>query len=115
MYIIKKLYANLGYSIHGLKVCCGEIAFRLELIYGLIILGLIFKLNTSQTHTLILIIEYTLLLAFELVNTAVEKTCDRITLEYDLQVRYAKDLASAAVFLMVLLNAATIIYLVAFF
>ena len=115
MYIIKKLYANLVYSLHGLKVCCGEIAFRLELVYGLILLGLIFKLNISQTHTLILIIEYTLLLAFELINTAVEKTCNRITLEYDLQVRYAKDLASAAVFLMVLLNIATIIYLVGFF
>jgi len=42
----------------------------------------------------------------ELVNTALEETLNLITREYNTAVKNAKDRASAAVFLMLALNAA---------
>ena len=40
----------------------------------------------------------------ELFNTAIEETLDLITRDFSLGVQYAKDMASAAVFLLVLFN-----------
>ena len=44
-----------------------------------------------------LILVLLLLLAVELLNTAIEKLCDRVTLERDEQIRRVKDMGSAAV------------------
>ena len=42
----------------------------------------------------------------ELINTAIEETLNLITKEYNIGVKNAKDMASAAVFLMLAVNAA---------
>jgi diacylglycerol kinase (ATP) len=115
MFILIKLQDNLKNSLNGLYTCLSEIAFKLEIAYGFTLLILISFLDFSQTHTLILIIEYFLLLAFELINTAIEKTCNRITREHDLLVRDAKDLGSAAVFLILILNIGSLLYFIIFF
>ena len=42
----------------------------------------------------------------ELINTAIEEALNLITRDYNIAVKNAKDMASAAVFLMLVLNAA---------
>lgn len=44
-------------------------------------------------------------IAVELLNTAIEKLCDRITLEFDPRIGMVKDLGSAAVFFTICLSA----------
>ena len=47
-----------------------------------------------------------LLFVVELLNTAIEKLCDRVNLEIDPQIGRVKDMGSAAVAVMLLLAAA---------
>ena len=115
MPLLIKLQENIKNSLNGLYVCLSEIAFKLEIAYGIALLTLIIFLDFYYIHTLILVIEYFLLLAFELANTAIEKTCNRITREYDILIRDAKDLGSAAVFLILILNIGSLLYFIIFF
>ena len=52
-----------------------------------------------------------LVMVGEFINTALEEALDLITKDFSLGVKYAKDMASAAVFLLVLFNAALWLYL----
>ena len=45
---------------------------------------------------------YFLLLAFELVNTAIEELCNKITLEIDADIKKIKDISSASVFIILI-------------
>jgi len=46
---------------------------------------------------------YFILLAFELINTSIEKISDKITKNFDLEIKQIKDLSSSAVFIIFLL------------
>ncbi len=48
----------------------------------------------------VLIIMCFLVVGFEMLNTAIENVCDRITLEYDEQIKKAKDISAGAVLTM---------------
>jgi diacylglycerol kinase (ATP) len=43
-----------------------------------------------------------LLLAFETMNTAIEKLCNKLTTDFDPKIRDIKDLSSAAVFIILI-------------
>ncbi len=53
---------------------------------------------------------YFLLLAFEILNTSIEKLSDKITKEIDLDIKNIKDLASAAVFVVLLILIILIVF-----
>ena len=110
--MIKKLYINLINSLNGLKVVLKENSFILELVLGIFIIPYIFLSNIDLNYKIILSVLYFLLLAFEIMNTAVEKLCDRVTTDLDPEIKKIKDLSSAAVFLV--LTLLVIIFLVTF-
>ena len=58
------------------------------------------------TTWLIALGAWLLVMMAELINTAIEETLNLITKEYNIGVKNAKDMASAAVFLMLAVNAA---------
>lgn len=101
--MIKKLYLNFLNSINGLKVVFQQHSFILEIITGLILIPYIFILDLNFLFKLLIILVYFLLLAFEIVNTAIEKLCDKITKEIDPDIKKIKDLASASVFLILII------------
>ena len=51
---------------------------------------------------LIILTVYFLLLAFEIMNTAIEKISDKITTEIDLDIKKIKDLSSLSVFIVLI-------------
>ncbi len=110
--MIKKLYSNLINSLNGLKIVFKEISFILELVLGVFLIPYIFLSNIDLNYKIILSVLYFLLLAFEIMNTAVEKLCDRVTTDIDPDIKKIKDLSSAAVFLV--LTLLVIIFLVTF-
>ena len=110
--MIKKLYRNLINSLNGLKIVSKENSFILELVLGVFLIPYIFFSTIDLNYKIILSIMYFLLLAFEIMNTAVEKLCDRITTDLDPEIKKIKDLSSAAVFLV--LTLLVIIFLVTF-
>ena len=110
--MIKKLFNNFLNSLNGLKIVFKEYSFILELILGIFLIPYIFLSNIDFIHKVILFVLYFLLLAFEILNTSIEKLCDKITKEHDLDIKNIKDLSSAAVFLILLIL--VIIFLVTF-
>ena len=110
--MIKKLYSNLINSLNGLKIVSKENSFVLELVLGVFLIPYIFLSNIDFNYKIILSVLYFLLLAFEIMNTAIEKLCDKITTDLDPKIKNIKDLSSAAVFLV--LTLLVIIFLVTF-
>ena len=95
-----------GYSIAGLKAAyVGESAFRQEIWLAFFMLPLAFWLGRHWTEVTLLIGTVVLVLIVELLNSGIEAAIDRVSFElHDLSKR-AKDIASAAVFLSLLLCA----------
>ena len=110
--IFTKLYNNFINSLNGLKIVSKENSFILELVLGVFLIPYIFLSNIDFNYKIILSVLYFLLLAFEIMNTAVEKLCDRVTTDIDSEIKKIKDLSSAAVFLV--LTLLVIIFLVTF-
>ena len=59
---------------------------------------------------LVITLTYFLLLAFEILNTAIEKLCNKITKNYDMDIKKIKDLASASVFLILIILIIEVFY-----
>lgn len=104
------LAQNLKHSLAGLRAACADRSFRAELLLGAVLLPAVSVSAASLGYKLAIVGIYLLLLALELVNTAIEGLCDLITLEHHLGIKAIKDMASAAVFLVliVLLTATAI-------
>ncbi|CAG0938573.1 undecaprenol kinase [Gammaproteobacteria bacterium] len=103
----RHLLAASGYSLAGLRAAWAhETAFRQEVGLALILAPLAFWLGETAMQRLMLLGSCLLVLIVELLNSAIEAVVDRIGPEaHELSGR-AKDLASAAVFLALLLAAA---------
>ena len=101
--MFKKLFFNLINSLNGLKYVFKEHSFIAELLLGVILIPYIFFLETSILFKLLVFTVYVLLLTFEIVNTTIEKLCDKITKDIDEDIKIIKDLASASVFVILLL------------
>jgi diacylglycerol kinase (ATP) len=93
-----------GYSLAGLKTAYrGESAFRQEAWMAVVLLPAAFWLGRSWVEVALLAGSVTLVLIVELLNSGIEAAIDRVSFElHDLSKR-AKDLASAAVFLSLML------------
>ena len=93
-----------GYSMQGLQAAYrGESAFRQEFWLAAIMLPSAFWLGRSWIEVALLAGSVMLVLIVELLNSGIEAAIDRVSFEiHDLSKR-AKDLASAAVLLSLLL------------
>ncbi len=74
-----------------------EQAIREELVALVLSLPLAWVVGTTPIRRVELVGVVLLLLAVELLNTAIEKLADRLTLEQDTQIGRVKDMGSAAV------------------
>ena len=101
---LKRIVNALFFSFAGLRAAWrNEAAFRQECALILVLTPLAFWLGDSAIERSLLIGSCWLVLIVELLNSAVEAIVDRVSTErHELSGR-AKDLASAAVFLSLLL------------
>lgn len=108
----RRLVRAFGHSINGLKAAWySEEAVRVEIALLAVLCPLAFFVTRSGIERALLIGSLMLVLITELLNTAMEKTVDRISTErHDLS-KKAKDIGSAAV-LIAIINAIVIWVLV---
>ena len=83
-----------------------EEAFRQEALVLIIAVPLAYLVATTAWRRLGLVLVIVLIMIVELLNTAIEKLCDRISREHDPRIGLVKDLSSAAVGLSLLFAAA---------
>jgi diacylglycerol kinase (ATP) len=102
---ITRLYRATCYSLSGL-LCAfkQEQAFELEAVVLALLLAVLFSAKLSLLRSVTLVGAWLVVMALELVNSAVERAFDLISKEYDAQVKAGKDMLSAAVFLSILFN-----------
>jgi len=101
----------LGWSLSGLVAGVRlSLSFRQEIIGLIAILAALALTGQKAEHWLLCVGAWVLVMAMELLNTALEEALDLITRDYSPQVKAAKDMASAAVFLLMLVNGAVWLY-----
>lgn len=101
---LDRIVRATGYSMAGLRAAYkGESAFRQEFWLAVLLIPSAFWLGRNWVEVSLLIGSVFLVLIVELLNSGIEAAIDRVSMElHDLSKR-AKDLASAAVFLSLLL------------
>ena len=101
------IFKAAGYSLAGLATGLRlSLAFRQETGILILLVILLAVYQKPVTTWLIALGAWLLVMMAELINTAIEETLNLITKEYNIGVKNAKDMASAAVFLMLAVNAA---------
>jgi diacylglycerol kinase (ATP) len=104
----RRLYHATRFSLQGLKAAfVGEAAFRQEVIGVALLLPWVFWLSITPLEKAFLLATLLLLLVVELLNSAIEAAVDRMGSEQHLLSGQAKDMASAAIFVTLLLVVAT--------
>ena len=105
---VQRLWNACRYSADGLREALRcEQAFRQEALLAVILIPLTFFLPVSGVGRGLMIFSVLLVPIVELVNSAIEATVDRISLERHPLAKRAKDAGSAAVFLS-LVNVAVV-------
>jgi diacylglycerol kinase (ATP) len=105
---LKRLWNALHYSLAGLRSAYrNEDAFRQEVLLALILIPFALILPLGATDKALMIASVLLVMIVELLNSAIEATVDRISLEHHPLAKRAKDIGSAAV-LLSLINLAVV-------
>ena len=97
---LERVGRALAYSLQGLRAAYrNESAFRQEIFLALVLIPVACVLPVALTQKALLISCVLIVLVIELVNSAVEATVDRISLDHHEFSKRAKDVGSAAVLL----------------
>lgn len=111
---LRRLWNAIRYSLAGFKAAYRyEDAFRQETLLAAALIPLALFLPAGAVGKALMIASVLLVLLVELLNSAVEATVDRISLEDHQLAKRAKDIGSAAV-LLSLVNLAVVWALVLF-
>ncbi|SNR77158.1 diacylglycerol kinase [Methylobacillus rhizosphaerae] len=103
---MRRLINAFGYSVEGIKAAyLNEDAFRQEVWMAVILIPLALYLGHDAVGKALMIASVLLVIVVELLNSAIEATVDRISLENHQLAKRAKDIGSAAV-LLALVNLA---------
>ncbi len=111
---LRRIWNALFYSMDGLRAAYRhEDAFRQEALLAVLLIPLALFLPGSGLGKGLMIASVFLVLIVELLNSAVEATVDRVSLEHHQLAKRAKDIGSAAV-MMSLVNVVVVWLLVLF-
>ncbi|MGH8693237.1 MAG: diacylglycerol kinase [Burkholderiales bacterium] len=111
---LRRIFNALFYSFDGLKAAYRhEDAFRQEVWLAVVLIPLALLLPAPGTGKALMIASVLVVLIVELLNSAVEATVDRVSLEQHRLAKRAKDIGSAAV-LFSLINVVVVWMLVLF-
>jgi diacylglycerol kinase (ATP) len=95
---LTRLINAFSYSCAGLRTAYkNEDAFRQEVLLAIILIPLAFYLRHDAVERVLMVGSVLLLIIVELLNSAIEATVDRISLDHHRLAKRAKDIGSAAV------------------
>ena len=96
---LKRILNAAGYSLDGMRAAfTGEAAFRQLVLLNVVLIPVAFLLDVSRGERALMIAVCLLALIVELLNSAIEATVDRVSLERHPLSKNAKDMGSAAQF-----------------
>jgi len=95
---ISHVFHAFSYSMAGARVLLGETAARLELLFYVPCVAILYFFNAPLTDYLSVTILFFVLLSVEALNTAIENIVDNLSPEQSTFAKQTKDLGSFAVF-----------------
>ncbi len=104
---LKKLKLGFKAAFEGLKTAHTEQTFQILCFCGLLVLILMFVLGLSSIEKTVVVFLVASVLAFELLNTQIERVLDFLEPDHDPRVKRIKDISAGAV-LVVSIGAALI-------
>ena len=100
----KKIYIAFINSFQGIyRALKEEFAFKIELFLSVFLIPASFFIGNNALEIILLSGSTLFILLVELINTSLETTLDRISLEENDLTKYAKDLGSGAVLISLIL------------
>ena len=111
---ISKIFSALIHSLDGLKYLFKERAFVQEIIFGIVVCISLFLSTSLLMNKLYVFSSYCLILIVEAINTSIETTINRISMQKHPLSKKAKDIGSTAVFVTMIHFAITFIILIRF-
>jgi diacylglycerol kinase len=92
-----------GYAFSGIyQSFRQETHLKLHAIIALLVIGLAVFFDVSKTDWIILLLAVTLVISFEMLNSAIEKLCNIVMPEQDPRIKYIKDVCAGAVLIICL-------------
>ncbi|MEY3747927.1 MAG: hypothetical protein RL194_1386 [Pseudomonadota bacterium] len=105
---LRRLINAFGYSVDGIKAAYkNEDAFRQEVRLAIVLIPLAIYLGKNGMEQALMIASVMLVIIVELLNSSIEATVDRVSLDHHKLAKRAKDIGSAAV-LFSLVNLAVV-------
>lgn len=94
----EKFTKSVGHALDGIEYAINhERNIKIQIFIGIIASVLGFLLNISIIEWVVVILLIATILALELINTAIERTVDLVTKDYEELAKVAKDMAAGAV------------------
>ena len=107
-YQATNFFKSQGHARSGIRLIFkNERNFRIDLIIALIVIAFGFIFRISHTDWIAISLVISMVLVSETVNSAIEALCDTVSLEYKVNIKYAKDVSAGAVLVSVLLSIVT--------
>jgi diacylglycerol kinase (ATP) len=101
----KQIFAAFLWSMKGFRAAFRyEASFRLETYLAIVLIPLGLWLGQGGVEKFLLVLAPGLVLAAELINSAIEAVVDKVSPEFDELAGRAKDMGSAAVFVCLVLT-----------
>lgn len=102
---MNRFLRSFSYACTGIATAFkSEANMRIHAAAALLVIVLGFIFSISPAEWLVILLCIGLVVAAEIFNTAIEKTCDAITTEKNEHIKKAKDLAAAAVLILALIS-----------
>ncbi|MDR0861904.1 MAG: diacylglycerol kinase family protein, partial [Oscillospiraceae bacterium] len=88
---------RFNYALNGLRLAFRERSVRVHLVIAALVAVAALLLHVSATEWLAVVLCVTLVIALEIVNSAVERLATRVSAEWEREIGAVKDLAAGAV------------------
>jgi len=102
---LQHLFDSTKHSLAGLASAWrSECAFRHEVFVFAVLVLVLWFTNTPLSKCLLVLGAWLFVMLIELLNSALEEAFDLVTKEYNPHVKRGKDMASAAIFIALIIN-----------
>jgi len=96
-------FKNTTYALQGMKdVIAHETSFKIELLIAAMLLPVLLLVDLALLYKLVMFMSLMGMLLAEVINSAIERVVDLVTLEHHEMAGRAKDVGSAIVFLSIM-------------
>ena len=107
-YQAENFFKSQGHARNGIKLIFrNERNFRIDLIFAIVVVVAGFLFQVSHTDWIALSLVISMVFISETVNSAIEALCDTVSLEYKVNIKYAKDVSAGAVLVSAIVSVVT--------